>query len=114
MFKNKIKNEDSNRIALIDENQIEDIIKSSAQKPVLIFKHSTRCGISTMILKRFDSKNTEISAPYYLLDILNHRSLSKLIQDRFDVIHQSPQLLVIKNGQVIAHDSHSGILDVKF
>lgn len=114
IFKKEIKNEDSNRIALIDENQIEDIIRSSAKKPVLIFKHSTRCGFSSMMLKRFDSKNTEISAPYYLLDILKYRPLSKLIQDKFDVIHQSPQVLVIKNGQVIAHDSHSGVLGVKF
>jgi len=114
IFKREIENEDSNRIALTDENQIEEIIKSSVHKPVLIFKHSTRCGISSMMLKRFDSKITEISAPYYLLDILKYSPLSNLIQDKFDVIHQSPQVLVIKNGQVIAHDSHSGVLGVKF
>ena len=112
IFKSESKNEIPNRVALTDENQIEEIIRSSAQKPVLIFKHSTRCGISSMMLKRFEHKIAELPTPYYLLDIIKYRPLSNLIQDKFDVIHQSPQLLVIKNGQVIAHDSHSGVLDV--
>ncbi len=117
-FKNILNKEtpklDSKRIALIDQDQIDDIIKASAQKPVLIFKHSTRCGISSMMLKRFDIKIADLSMPYYFLDILKYRPLSNLIQDKFDITHQSPQLLVIKNGKVIAHDSHSGILDVNF
>ena len=112
IFKTESENEVSNRIALIDENQIEDIINSSSQIPVLIFKHSTRCGFSSMMLKRFDHKIAELPTSYYLLDILKYRPLSNLIQDKFDVVHQSPHLLVIKNGQVIAHDSHSGVLGV--
>ena len=114
IFTSETQNADSNRIALTDAGQIEDIIKSSAETPVLIFKHSTRCGMSTMILKRFDNKISNLSTPYYFLDILKHRPLSNLIQDKFDIRHQSPQLLVIKNGKVTAHDSHYGVLDVDF
>ena len=102
------------RIFLTEQDQIDDIIKASAEKPVLIFKHSTRCGISSMMLKRFDNKVAGLSMPYYFLDILKYRPLSNLIQDKFDITHQSPQLLIIKNGKVITHDSHSGILDVNF
>jgi bacillithiol system protein YtxJ len=102
----------SSRIALTEADQIEDIINASAKEPILIFKHSTRCGISGMVLKRFDNKISNQDTPYYFLDILKYRPLSNLIQDKFDITHQSPQLLVIKNGKVIAHDSHYGILDV--
>ena len=117
-FKNILNKEtqeaESRRIFLTDQDQIDDIIKASEQKPILIFKHSTRCGISSMMLKRFDNKIAALSTPYYFLDILKYRPLSNLIQDKFEITHQSPQLLVIKNGKVIAHDSHSGILDVNF
>ena len=112
IFKRESENEVSNRIALTDENQIEDIINSSSQIPVLIFKHSTRCGFSSMMLKKFDHKIAKSPTSYYFLDILKYRPLSNLIQDKFDVVHQSPQLLVIKNGQVVAHNSHSGVLGV--
>ncbi len=112
IFKSETENEVSNRIALTDEIQINDIIESSTKEAVLIFKHSTRCGISSMMLKRFDNKIKELATPYYLLDVLKYRPLSILIQDKFNVIHQSPQLLVVKNGQVVDHDSHSGVLGV--
>jgi bacillithiol system protein YtxJ len=114
IFKSDTQNDSSNRIVLTEADQIEDIINSSEEKPVLIFKHSTRCGISTMILKRFENKISTHTTPYYLLDIIKHRPLSNLIQDKFGVRHQSPQLLVIKNGKVVAHDSHYGVLDVNF
>lgn len=112
IFNRETQNESSNRVILTEADQIEDIINSSAEKPVLIFKHSTRCGISSVILNRFDKKMTKLDKAYYILDILNYRSLSNLIQDKFGIRHQSPQLLVIKNGKVVAHDSHSGVLNV--
>lgn len=118
MFKNifgsnKDNNNSSvNRIALTDESQLEDIIKISSEKPVLIFKHSSRCGISSMVLKRFENKISNEEKDYYLLDILNYRNISNLIAGKFQIQHQSPQLLVIKEGQVFANDSHFGVLDV--
>ena len=112
MFNKETRNESSKRIALTNENQIEDIIKSSSRESVLIFKHSTRCGISSIMLNRFDNKIKKLDKTYYILDILNYRPLSNLIQDKFSIRHQSPQLLVIKDGNVVAHDSHSGVLGV--
>lgn len=96
---------------LSDKAQLEAIIIISSSKPVLIFKHSTRCGISRMVLKNFESDfdipETEIDM--YFLDLLNYRALSQDISTKFNVMHQSPQVLVIKNGQVIYHDSHDYI-----
>ena len=100
-----------NWIALTNADQLEEIINLSSITPVLIFKHSTRCGISRMVLKtferEFDLEESEISL--YFLDLLNYRALSQDISTKFNVMHQSPQVLVIKNGAVIYHDSHDYI-----
>jgi bacillithiol system protein YtxJ len=117
-FDNLIKSTDKvenslkiNWLALTDKAQLEDIIKISIGKPVLIFKHSTRCGISRMVLKNFESDydipETEIDM--YFLDLLEYRTLSNDISEKFKVAHQSPQVLVIKKGEVIYHDSHDSI-----
>lgn len=96
---------------LTELSQLEQIVAESSGKPVIIFKHSTRCGISRMVLKGFESAYSidfEEAKPYFL-DLLNYREISNEIAVRFNVIHQSPQLLVIKNGVCIFHTSHSDI-----
>ncbi len=98
---------------LSDVSQLDTIIENSNTKTQVIFKHSTRCGISRSVLKKFEQQfDTSNLTELHYLDLLNHRSISFEIAQRFNVIHQSPQLLIIKNGVVEAHDSHYGILDV--
>lgn len=95
-----------NRIELLDK-----ILANSTTKPQLIFKHSTRCGISRMVINQFvDAYSfTENEFDLYYLDLLNFRDISNEVGYKFQVIHESPQLLVLKNGVVVAHASHSGI-----
>jgi len=91
--------------------QLDEIVTASTEKPVVIFKHSTRCSISRMALKNFEREyNLEESevAPYFL-DLLQHRDISNEIAQKFQVIHQSPQLLLIKNGKSVYDVSHSEI-----
>lgn len=92
-------------------NQLDEIDAISQIKPVVIFKHSTRCSISRFALKQFDSAYNfeEDKIDWYLLDLLNHRDISNEIAHRYDVTHQSPQIIVIKNKKAIYHDSHDGI-----
>ncbi|NCP20436.1 MAG: bacillithiol system redox-active protein YtxJ [Flavobacteriales bacterium CG_4_9_14_0_2_um_filter_35_242] len=94
-------------------NQIDQLEKDSFTKKIVIFKHSTQCGISRAVLKNFE-RQTEIKldVTYYLLDLLSFREVSNTLASRFDVQHQSPQLLVLKNGKVIAHDSHYELLNI--
>ena len=98
-------------IPLMELGQLQDIESKSATKTQVIFKHSTRCGISRMVIKQFeaDYNVTENDLDLYYLDILNYREISNNIASTFQVMHESPQLLVIKNGVVVAHDSHGGI-----
>jgi len=97
--------------ALTQIAQLDEIVEESASTPVVIFKHSTRCSISRMALKNFEREyNLEESevAPYFL-DLLEHRDISNEIAQKFQVIHQSPQLLLIKNGKSVYDVSHSEI-----
>lgn len=92
-------------------DQLDEIIEESKTRPVAIFKHSTRCGISRMVLRQFESGydiDTD-AMKLYFLDLLSNRALSDEVGIRFQVIHQSPQLLVIKDGVAVAHASHHGI-----
>jgi bacillithiol system protein YtxJ len=90
--------------------QLDEIIALSKEKPVLIFKHSTRCTISRFALKQFENEfdlQNQIDA--YFLDLLEFRAISNEIASRFGIMHQSPQLLLIKEGKVLYDASHSDI-----
>jgi bacillithiol system protein YtxJ len=98
-------------IPLSELGQLDTISEKSSTKTQVIFKHSTRCGISRMVMNQFvEAYNlTESDLDLYYLDLLNYRDVSNEVGYKFQVIHQSPQLLVIKNGVVVAHDSHGAI-----
>ncbi len=103
-----------NWIPLTTDNQLDEIINNSKNKTQAVFKHSTRCGISSMVIKQFEkSINKDLIIDFYYLDLLNYRSISNKVALKFNVQHQSPQLIIIKNNKVIAHDSHHGILSIK-
>lgn len=96
---------------LTQVQQLDTIVAESAETPVIIFKHSTRCPVSRMALKNFENEY-EIeagSAKPYFLDLIEHRDVSNEIASRFNVVHQSPQVVVIKNGQSVYDESHDAI-----
>ncbi|WP_298553311.1 bacillithiol system redox-active protein YtxJ [uncultured Algibacter sp.] len=101
-------------ITLSDLKQLDAIAKKSKTKTQVVFKHSTRCGISRMVMNQFvDAYDlTENDLDLYYLDLLNYRDVSNEVGFKFQVMHQSPQILVIKNGVVVAHASHGAINEV--
>lgn len=98
-------------IELVSIDQLTSILKNSENKPVLLFKHSTRCSISSMALNRFENEwdKTNDSVDLYYLDLLNYRDVSNEIASATNVVHQSPQAIVIKNNEVIYEASHNSI-----
>lgn len=95
---------------LTDVEQLNEIIAASAEKPVVIFKHSTRCHISKTALRKFENDfNLEEKIIPYFLDLIAYRTVSNEIAVRFGVAHQSPQLIVIKDGVAVYNASHEGI-----
>lgn len=95
------------------EQDYQNAIESSLENTVVIFKHSIRCMISKTVLRNFER---EISAKenldkikFYYLDLINHRDISNKIAEKLGVIHQSPQIIIIKDKKAIKNASHENI-----
>ena len=97
---------------LTEIEQLEKIDQESENNLVMVLKHSTTCSISSMALSRLERKwadaDSEKIKPYYL-DLLQYRSLSNEIEKRYGIEHQSPQVLILKNGKCIFSETHSAI-----
>ncbi len=98
-----------NWISLTNEEQLHQIKINSNTRPQVIFKHSTRCSISSMAKNRLEKSNQPAEIDFYFLDLIKYRPISNKIAEVFNVYHQSPQILVIKSGDCTYDESHSGI-----
>jgi bacillithiol system protein YtxJ len=96
-------------IHLTQPDQIKNIVTRSEEKPQVIFKHSTRCSISSVALSRLQKSDQPSDVDFYFLDLIAHRHLSNKVAEVFGVHHESPQVLVIRNGECIYDESHMGI-----
>lgn len=103
-------------ISISSESQIELIKNASKTNAVVIFKHSTRCGISRMVLKQFEAlyKSEYSSIHFYYLDLLAYRHISDELASTFQVEHQSPQIIVLKNEVAVYDASHYEITAINF
>jgi bacillithiol system protein YtxJ len=96
-------------IHLTDEEQLQQIISKSQARPQVIFKHSTRCSISAVALQRLQKTTQPSDIDFYFLDLLANRDLSNRVASIFKVPHESPQVLVVRDGECIYEESHMGI-----
>lgn len=91
--------------------QVDEILDDRTSEVFLILKHSTRCSISSMAMNRLEGSWNEKAnsiKPFYL-DLIAFRDISNYIAEKFDVFHQSPQVLLIKNGECYFEETHMGI-----
>ena len=93
------------------EQEVLNIIENSTEKPQIIFKDSVTCGISAFAKERLVNGNDLLiaKADFNYLDLLSYRSISNFIADELNVIHQSPQIIVLKNKEVVYRVSHHSI-----
>jgi bacillithiol system protein YtxJ len=96
-------------IVLETPSQLHQIRSESHQRPQLIFKHSTRCNISSTAKARLERAGFPVGIDFYFLDLIAHRSISNQIAEDFHVFHESPQVILIKDGECIYDESHLGI-----
>ena len=94
---------------ITDRSQVSEIQNKSGYS--LIFKHSTRCSVSMMAKRRFEMDWEVIPADtsLYFLDLISFRDVSAEIAETFQVHHESPQILLIKDGDCVLDASHSDI-----
>jgi bacillithiol system protein YtxJ len=98
-------------IELSNKTELEHFhnsVGSSEDQFSLIFKHSTRCGTSMIAKKEFE-KHWKTDLPIHLVNVVESREVSNAIESMYQVRHESPQLLIIKNGKCVYHESHHGI-----
>ena len=98
-----------NWIDLQEDLQLEKILADSTHTPQVIYKHSTRCSVSSMIKGRLDRQEVPDHISFYYLDLIAHRNLSNKVAHDFGVRHESPQVLVIVGGKCVYNESHSSI-----
>jgi bacillithiol system protein YtxJ len=93
------------------EEELNQAIASSSEKPSVFFKHSTRCSISSMALNRFENSFSADNSRcnLYFIDLIGYRAISNEIAEKLNVQHQSPQVIVVDNNEVVYTGSHSGI-----
>ena len=98
-------------IMLKSVDQLKKAIEESAEKPVLLFKHSTRCSISSMAMNSFQRgwTGTPEEMDLYYLDLLSYRDISNAMAEETGIVHQSPQVIVVKNKEVVYTATHSSI-----
>lgn len=96
-------------IALQSEAQLEEIRKRSTGRPQLIFKHSTRCSASALVKGRLERAPQPETIDFYYLDLISYRPISNKIAETFFVEHESPQVLLIRDGECVYEESHMGI-----
>jgi monothiol bacilliredoxin len=92
--------------------QLQQIDELSFSEPVLVYKHSTRCGICTAVKNELDEKlqkESDEKFKIFFLDLLRHRDISTAIEKKYDVKHQSPQVLIIRDGKCIYSATHYDI-----
>lgn len=91
--------------------QTDALVARSHEVPCVIFKHSNRCNISYIAKHRLEHKwdfaPEEVEA--YHLDLIAHRPVSNHVAEYFGVHHESPQLLLIRNGECTYDASHLDI-----
>jgi len=98
-------------IDLTQQEQLKEAIAHSFDEPVVLFKHSTTCGISAGANHHLEQNWNNIThdVTFYYLDLLKYRSISNLIASELGVIHQSPQVILLKNGKAVYSTSHHAI-----
>jgi len=98
-----------NWIPLENTDELEALLTRSNHRPQVIFKHSTRCSVSSMIKNRLERSEAPPEIDFHYLNLIRFRALSNEIATKFDVHHESPQVLLIENGECIYAEDHSAI-----
>lgn len=98
-----------NWINLTSEKEVQELVNSGELS--LIYKHSPRCMTSLMAFRNMKSgSETDYSIPFYIVDVIQNRDISRLVAEKFNIRHESPQVLIVKDGKCIFDTSHESIV----
>ncbi|MDZ7715838.1 MAG: bacillithiol system redox-active protein YtxJ [Balneolaceae bacterium] len=100
---------------LTEEGQVEQVIAQSKSKPQLIYKHSARCSVCWFAKSELENVADEMGpqADMNFVDVINSRNVSNKLAEVLNIRHESPQAILIKNGEAVWHESHGAIKGAK-
>lgn len=107
-FKSTANESNENWKPLQSEEELKQLIQRSTERPVAIFKHSIRCGVSSLVLRQLRNnwELPEEQVELYYLDLITYRAVSNQIAAQLQVEHESPQFILLHQGKVVYHASH--------
>ena len=88
---------------------LDELLETSRQKPVWVFKHSLTCGISSFAwteFRRFAEQSPAEGTVYAVIEVQNARAVSTALAERIGVRHQTPQAILLRDAQAAWHASH--------
>lgn len=94
-----------------DPSQVDPIIEASKEKPQLIYKHSHRCSVCFAAKGALEQASDTVlqHADMHFVNVVRSRDASNKIASELDIRHQSPQAILVDNGEVVWHGSHGSI-----
>jgi bacillithiol system protein YtxJ len=96
-------------IMLQSEQQFNEVMEKSKERSQVIYKHSSRCNLSSIIKDSLENEECSPHADFYFLDVVSNRALSRRIAKDLHVHHESPQVILIREGRCVYEESHFGI-----
>ncbi|MXX03164.1 MAG: bacillithiol system redox-active protein YtxJ [Gemmatimonadetes bacterium] len=108
-------------VRLTGLSALDEVIASSSERPVFVYKHSTVCPVSARAADQYhdfaddfadvdEDMDTDPSTPLFTqVMVIENRDLSNEIESRLGIRHESPQLLLLRDGKVTWHASHFSI-----
>lgn len=94
-----------------DPSKLQGVLEASRNKPQLIYKHSNRCSVCWFTKAELERASEKIDgeAEMYFVDVIRNRSVSNTIAEKLGIRHESPQAILVENGEIVWHASHGGI-----
>jgi bacillithiol system protein YtxJ len=89
-------------LKVTDSDELDKLLLSSKQRPVVVFKHSNSCPISAAAYREMQQLEDEV----VLVEVQKARQLSRDLADRTGIRHESPQVIVLRNGKAVWNASH--------
>jgi bacillithiol system protein YtxJ len=99
----------TNFAPVTDAGELDELLARSHDAPVILFKHSTTCPISARAHRQMSELSNDVAGRISLVIVQRARELSRRVAEQTGIQHESPQTIILRNGQAVWSASHFDI-----